>query len=127
MDLDIVPILEHYGFDVPDPEPGEAWTKVLCEFHGESNASASYNQYAFHCFACGVKGDAIAIIMGREEVDFAGAKQFYEGVVGEGVTEVPRAANTGRRRVSDRSRSRANRGNDRAVPARGRRRPSSRP
>ncbi|QFG25464.1 hypothetical protein F7P10_34295 [Actinomadura sp. WMMB 499] len=127
MDIDIVPILAHYGADLPDLEPGDVWTSVVCVFHEDNRPSASYNQFAFNCFSCEAKGDAIAIIRREEGLDFAGAVEFAERLLGEGVAKVPRRTHTGRRRVSDGTKARANRGGHRTVPAGGRRRPSTGP
>ncbi|MEU5878201.1 CHC2 zinc finger domain-containing protein [Spirillospora sp. NPDC047279] len=125
MDIDIVPILEHYGADLPDDDPREFWTSVVCPFHPDTRPSASYNEYAFNCFSCGVKGDALALIMREEDLDFVGAIGFAERLLGEGIEKVPRRHHTGRRRVSDGARDQPR--DDREVQAGSRFRPSAGP
>lgn len=46
-----------------DPSTGDEWLKLVCPFHQDTNPSASTNGQYFICFACGVKGDAISLLM----------------------------------------------------------------
>jgi DNA primase len=64
------------------------------------SASVSYQYDAFHCFACPVKGDAIAIIRDQEGCSFAEAKSIAEGLSeGGNVTVSQRTARQPRRRI----------------------------
>ncbi|WP_030095319.1 MULTISPECIES: CHC2 zinc finger domain-containing protein [Mycobacteroides] len=67
-------------WEPPSPNPSGNWTSTLCPFHGDTNksASVSYEYEAFHCFVCGVKGDALKIIREQEEVTFAEAVRIAE-------------------------------------------------
>lgn len=80
----IVPVLEHYGFTGLDAEP-HGFKKCVCAFHNERHASASYRTDdggAFNCFACGVSGDAYAIIMGQEGCTFPEAVKMAQEITG---------------------------------------------
>ena len=46
---------------------------------------------SFWCPVCGVKGDAIKIIMGREGLDFREACEFAETILGASVGNISRA------------------------------------
>ena len=64
------------------------------------SASVSYSFDAFHCFACPVKGDAIAIIREQEGCSFAEAKSIAEGLSeGGNVTVSQRTSRQPRRRI----------------------------
>ncbi|ASR77202.1 DNA primase [Mycobacterium phage MyraDee] len=78
--LIVMTIHKYYpGWD-PPKDTGREWISCLCPFHGDSNksASVSFKNDAFRCFACPVKGDAIAIIRLQEEVTFAEALRITE-------------------------------------------------
>lgn len=65
--------------DIP-PDNGRTWTKMLCPYHDEEVASAaiSYKLEAFNCLACGMKGNVVNLVMKREEVDVATAREICE-------------------------------------------------
>ena len=91
----------HPQFEAPN-DNGRDWTPCLCPFHGDENRSASisYRYDAFHCFACPVKGDAIAIIREQEGCSFAKAKSIAEGLSSGGnVTVSQRNARQPRQRI----------------------------
>ena len=69
----------HPEWEPPD-DNGREWISCLCPFHGDSNksASVSFKNNAFRCFACPVRGDAIALIRSREGVTFAEALRITE-------------------------------------------------
>ncbi|MEU4709476.1 CHC2 zinc finger domain-containing protein [Nocardia salmonicida] len=84
MDVPIVRVIhEYHGGWLPPDDTGREWIKTLCPFHDESVASAtvSYENNAFCCFACGVKGDVYAIIMREENVSFAKAKRIAAAIL----------------------------------------------
>ena len=66
---DITTILEYYGAQVPTRS---GWAKLKCPFHDDSHASAAVHlkDNIFKCHGCQYKGDAYAIIMQKEGVNF---------------------------------------------------------
>lgn len=83
---DIVKVLEYYG----STEAGRAanrngWVSIRCPFHSDTRASAAVNANfaGFNCLGCGIKGNAISLIMEVEKIDFISAVEFYERIVGE--------------------------------------------
>lgn len=52
--------------------------KALCPFHNEKSASfiISEEKQLFHCFGCGVAGNAINFIMNYENLDYIDAVEF---------------------------------------------------
>lgn len=60
------------GRDVRLARKGDLW-QGLCPFHGERRPSFAVYSDHYHCFSCGVHGDAISYIMGRRNVTFADA------------------------------------------------------
>ncbi len=69
--VDIVDIISEY---IPLRKTGNNFVG-LCPFHSEKTGSFSVNQdkQFFHCFGCGVSGDAIEFIKMQERVDFKDA------------------------------------------------------
>ena len=103
MDSLIVQTILRYcpQFDPPN-DNGRDWTPCLCPFHGDENRSASisYRHDAFHCFACPVKGDVIAIIREQEGCSFAKAKSIAKGLSeGGNVTVSQRTSRQPRQRI----------------------------
>jgi DNA primase len=84
----IKPILEHYGARVPNRNN---WFSMKCPFHEDSHASASASlkENAFCCFACQMKGNAYAIIMKKEGVDFREAVSIAEGILNQSGEALP--------------------------------------
>lgn len=66
---DLFAILAHYGAETPQLR-GRGWAPMKCCFHEDGHASASVSQDAFTCHACGVKGDAFAVIQSQENCTF---------------------------------------------------------
>ncbi len=66
---DITAVLEYYGATVPTRS---GWAKMKCPFHDDSHASSAVHlaDNVFKCHACQYKGDAYAIIMQKEGVNF---------------------------------------------------------
>jgi hypothetical protein len=89
----IVAVIKRYqpGWE-PPPENGYEWVSCLCPFHDDSNksASVSYSRNAFHCFACPVKGDAVAMIREQEGVNYAAAFKLAETISGGSYQPVSR-------------------------------------
>lgn len=74
---------EWFGeWDIPDNN--SEWNKLRCPWHGESRASSSisYDNDAFVCRACEVRGDALALIMRKEECGFQDSKLYAERILG---------------------------------------------
>lgn len=96
----IVNVIQRYHPEwYPPADNGYEWVSCLCPWHGDrfKSASVSFTKNAFHCFACPVKGDAIAIIRYEERNSFAEAKSIAEGLseggnvaVSRGTTRQPR-------------------------------------
>src|SRR6266571_9411089 len=63
----------------------------LCPFHGEKSPSFNVNpgRGIFHCFGCGVGGNAITFIMKVEGLSFPDAVKFLAKRVGETIEERP--------------------------------------
>jgi DNA primase len=103
MDSLIVKVIQRYHPEWQPPhDNGYEWVSTLCPFHGETNrsASVSFTKDAFHCFACPVKGDPIAIIRYEERNSFAEAKSIAEGLSEGGyVTVSQRTARQPRQRL----------------------------
>ncbi|MGW6624249.1 CHC2 zinc finger domain-containing protein [Nocardia sp. NPDC055002] len=86
----------------PPRDTGRKWIPTLCPFHGDStqSASVSYQNNAFNCFTCGVKGDAWKLLMKFEEVNYATAKRIAaELSPGSDRTLPAKPARQSRRRV----------------------------
>lgn len=60
------------GRDVQLARKGNLW-QGLCPFHGERRPSFAVYADHYHCFGCGVHGDAIRYIMDRRGVGFVDA------------------------------------------------------
>lgn len=97
-DLSNVEVLEYYGVLYPPDGPG--WKSLRCPFHEDNNASASSNGKGFVCFACGVRGGPISLIMGREDIDYQSAVERYEEISGREFTALRKRTNKSRTRVN---------------------------
>lgn len=64
---------------------GRNW-KVCCPFHGEKTPSLYIYDDHYHCFGCGVHGDAISYVMQSEG---AGFREAVERLAAEAGMEVP--------------------------------------
>lgn len=66
----------------------------ICPFHGEKTGSFNVNpaRGIFHCFGCGVGGNAISFIMKIEGLSFPEAVKFLAKRVGVIIEERPRTA-----------------------------------
>lgn len=121
-EIPIGPILEALGCDnVPDDDN---WRPIKCvnPKHADNNASASTNGFGYKCHGCGLKGNAITVVMEVNECERSSAIRFIEDVSGGSLPEVSRKPVTGRRRVFDGG-ERANTRNDKRVSPRVRKRP----
>lgn len=87
-ELSNVLVLEYYGVDHPPEGPG--WKTIPCPFHNDSHASARSNGKGFICNGCGVRGDALALIMEREGIGYLDSVHKYEEISGEGIQKVQR-------------------------------------
>ena len=85
--VDIVDVIDQY---VPLKKAG-ANHKACCPFHGEKTPSFSVSQpkQFYHCFGCGVSGNAISFLMEFDHMHFVDAVEFLANRVG---LEVPRDA-----------------------------------
>ena len=80
--------LHYIGATVP--ATGSGWRKMKCPFHDDSHASAAVNfdNNAFICHGCGVKGDTFSLIMYKEGGDYREALKFAASVLASGNTEI---------------------------------------
>lgn len=68
------------------------WQKVSCygagHYHGDRNPSATINLSTgyYKCFACDLEGDALALVMDEEGLDFKGALDYF-GAEGKTIEE----------------------------------------
>ncbi|QIS05903.1 hypothetical protein F5X71_29555 [Nocardia brasiliensis] len=78
MGASIAAAIQRYFPGWEPPEDWNTYNKTLCPFHGETrpSASISFEHNRFHCFACGVSGDAIDIIRSQEDMTFAAAQRL---------------------------------------------------
>lgn len=85
---DITVVLEHYGARVPTRH---GWFSMKCPFHDDrhNSASATRDENAFCCFACQIKGDAYAIIMAKEGVEFREAVNIAKRIFDESGKVLP--------------------------------------
>jgi len=81
--LPIEPILRELGA-VTVPRGDRTWLRMICPFHDEStpSASVSHVERRFRCHACGVHGDAVALLIEFEELDFKEAVERAEEICG---------------------------------------------
>jgi hypothetical protein len=58
--------------------------KVLCPFHGDTRPSASldFDKQRFTCFACGVAGDAVDLLVQTEGLSISAAVDRAEAIAG---------------------------------------------
>ena len=80
---------------------GRRWTG-LCPFHQEKSPSFSVNgeEGFYHCFGCGVSGDAISFVRAIDHLDFAEAVRFLAQRCGVTLTEDPAQAGQSQRRAA---------------------------
>lgn len=71
--VDVMNLLRHY--DIQKLERAGEWIKGCCPYHNDSNPSfgMKIGDTSFHCFSCGVSGDAIRLVMDKEGLDFSSA------------------------------------------------------
>ena len=95
-ELTIATVLEYYGADTTRVRE-TGWRSIRCPFHEDRIASARVNLASggFACLACGMRGDAIAIICRQEGLDFKDACEFAERIFGESVGSVRKTARKG--------------------------------
>ena len=88
-------ILEHYGAKL---RQNHGQVNLKCPFHSDTHQSGSANldKNIFICFACGVQGNSIQIIVRQEGLNFNEAKRFAEGITGEVSTQVRGKYSSGR-------------------------------
>jgi DNA primase len=95
-ELDIKPVLCYHGAsNVPE---SSSWRTMKCPYHEDRNASARTNGFGFMCHGCGVKGNALSLLMEVDKLDFLGALTKYEEITGESVPRVSGKTTRQRRR-----------------------------
>ena len=88
-------VLDKYEVEFnPDRENNQ---KVKCPFHEDTHASASVNlgEGVFKCFGCEASGDAIALLMTQEGMEFREAKRVAQELADRAGTSVSRSSDTG--------------------------------
>lgn len=89
------------SWDPPRNDQRE-WTPCLCPFHDEEvkSAAVSFEHNAFRCFACGVKGSAITLLMKHKRLGYKDAVDYAKRFDEAGGVGVPQGtARKPRRRV----------------------------
>lgn len=89
----IVAVIHRWYDDWKPPrDTGKEWVACLCPFHGDTrpSASVSFQNNAFACYACGVKGDALSLIRRREGVSHKRANEIAEAISEGSDIEIPR-------------------------------------
>jgi DNA primase len=78
------------------------WTAVKCPWHGDREASASYNpdENRFRCHGCYVSGDGYDLIMQVDSCDFLTAKAKAELICGGNFTAPESSGSQGRSRLT---------------------------
>lgn len=99
---DSADVVELIGRYIPLRRAGNAW-KACCPFHNEKTPSFSVNpaRQSFHCFGCGVGGDAVRFLMMFENLDYPTALRRLADINGIPVIEEeenPEAARLRRKR-----------------------------
>lgn len=81
--LSRIDIVEVVGAVVPLRKTGSNYT-ACCPFHNEKTPSFSINQAKqfYHCFGCGVSGDAIQFIIEHNSLSFVEAVEVLAGKAG---------------------------------------------
>ncbi len=93
------PLSALIGRRVKLSKSGRNW-KGCCPFHGEKSPSFHVYDDHFHCFGCGVHGDAISFVMQSEGASFPEAVERLAGEAGLDVPKPsPRAAEAERQRL----------------------------
>jgi DNA primase len=83
--IDILDVIRHHlgdGLKQRGKNPNE-WT-ALCPFHTEKTPSftVTTEKQFFHCFGCGIHGNAIRFVMEMEHLDFFSAVGKVAGLTG---------------------------------------------
>lgn len=65
---------EHFGVELTRQNNRDFL--ILCPFHGEKTPSCRVNESRYHCFGCGMHGDAISAVMGLKHLSFKDAIQW---------------------------------------------------
>lgn len=96
---DSADIVELIGRYLQLRRAGNAW-KACCPFHNEKTPSFSVNpaRQSFHCFGCGVGGDAIKFLMMFENIDYPTALRRVADMNGIPVIEEEDNPEVARRR-----------------------------
>lgn len=96
---DAVDIVDLVGRYVQLRRAGTAW-KACCPFHNEKTPSFHVNpaRQSFHCFGCGVGGDAARFLMMYENLDFPTALRRLADIYGIAVIEEEESPELARRR-----------------------------
>ncbi len=96
---DSTDIVEFVGRFLQLRRAGNAW-KACCPFHNEKTPSFSVNpaRQTFHCFGCGVGGDAVKFLMMYENLDYPTALRRIADMNGIPIQEEDENPEMARRR-----------------------------
>ena len=85
------PVLAHYGLK---PIGRGAQQTILCPFHDETKPSCKVNleKKAFHCFACGAKGNVLDFVARMEDASLTDAARKLAEICAIPLAEVSREA-----------------------------------
>src|SRR5438477_12907616 len=92
-----IDIVDLVGRFVNLKKAGVNW-KGLCPFHGEKTPSFTVNpkKGIFHCFGCGVGGDAFGFLMRQDKLTFPEAVRVLAKQAGVALPEDRSAGDSGR-------------------------------
>ena len=76
----------------PPPDNGKTWVKTICPFHPDTVASAAvnYRANAFNCLGCGVKGDAVKLLIDQKGIRYAEAVKLAAQLSETSGDQIPR-------------------------------------
>lgn len=88
-------VLEHYGAVI---RRDHGQVNLKCPFHGDTHQSGTANldDNVFVCFACGVQGNSLQLIVAQEGCTIREAARIAEGFAGESVSKVRGKYSSGR-------------------------------
>ena len=101
-----VDIVEVVGRSVELKRAGSTW-KGLCPFHGEKSPSFTVtpSRQTYHCFGCGVHGNAVGFLMEQHGMGFVDAVRDLAQQAGLAVPE--EASQPGEREEAARAKAKA--------------------
>jgi DNA primase len=98
LNIPVYPIIKALRPDAWIREPDDRWAATKCPFHEDSQASASICLSGFNCHACGIRGDAIALLKEVEGLDYPSALARAAEILGRSEEDLSGKPDAGKRR-----------------------------